>query len=160
MIKKSNELNENKPLEYLGEFGQRLKEVRFHLKLIQREFAEKIGVTNGFISSLEGGNNTPGIFVLRKMSQALNISMDYLINGIGSPLLQEPGRPSMPSLGIDADTPDIERIRELVQYMIESPFVKFAVLMHFTDFLHKNKETIAEDKEKHKGYLKSQKKKH
>jgi hypothetical protein len=37
--------------------------------------------------------------------------------------------------------------------MANSPFVKYAMLTYFIDFLHRNKETIAEDLSEYQGYL-------
>ena len=40
----------------------------------------QIGYTSSYISYIEKGNNTPSIFVVKKISDALNIPIEKLFN--------------------------------------------------------------------------------
>jgi transcriptional regulator with XRE-family HTH domain len=151
-MKESEDIILDAPDESLKGFGNRLKEVRLKLGLIQKDFAEKMGITGSFISELEKGKKAPGMSVLKRLSNEFNISLDYLINGKGRPfLLRSENKPS--SFEIGPENPDKEKIRQLLHYMANSPFVKYAMLTYFIDFLHRNKETIEENLAEYQGYL-------
>jgi transcriptional regulator with XRE-family HTH domain len=57
------------------EFGQKLKEWREALRppMTQRELADKIGVSYGFIGHIEMGRTLPGRETLRALAKALGV---------------------------------------------------------------------------------------
>lgn len=55
--------------------GERLKAVRLAQKLSQRELARKSGVTNGMISQIEGNNTSPSVSSLKRILDAIPMSM-------------------------------------------------------------------------------------
>ncbi len=131
--------------------GNRLKEIRLELKMIQKDFAEKLGVSPGFLSELEKGKTTPGIFVLTRLSQVFNINIDYLISGDGKPIKEKPGQSPHISFEIDPNHPDKEKIIHLFKYLNESSIVRYSVLLHFLDLVHTQKDLIeTEIKNSHK----------
>jgi len=140
------------PNDFMIALGNRLKDARSQLKMIQKDFAEKLGVSASFLSELEKGKTTPGIFVLIRLSQVFNISMDYLICGEGKPLKQKPGKSTHISLEIDPNHPDKEKIIDLFKYLNESSIVRYSVLLHFMDLMHKQKDLIEENLKKEKKY--------
>jgi transcriptional regulator with XRE-family HTH domain len=151
-MEEPKEVEEEKSPGILEEFGFRLKEARFQLKLSQKDFGKKMGITGSFISEIEKGKKYPGMAVLKNLGKIYNISMDYLINGKGRPFFpHQDNKPA--SFEIGPDNPDKEKIRQLLQYMANSPFVKYAMLTYFIDFLHRNKETIEENLAEYQGYL-------
>ena len=61
--------------------GTRIRKGRVKKSYTQEILAEKIGVTQGYISELERGNELPGRDLLFRLSECLDITTDYLCNG-------------------------------------------------------------------------------
>ena len=62
------------------DIAQKIKAARKRKKLSQGEFAEIIGISATHVSRLETGRFQPSIDVLKKMSDALEVSADYLLS--------------------------------------------------------------------------------
>lgn len=60
--------------------GKNIKEVRKSLKMTQEQLAEKIEVSTVFISQIESGSRKPSLETIYKLSIALKIKIDTLIN--------------------------------------------------------------------------------
>jgi transcriptional regulator with XRE-family HTH domain len=61
--------------------GQRLKAVRVANRLSQRELARKSGVTNGMISQIEGNSTSPSVSSLKRILDAIPMSMSEFFSG-------------------------------------------------------------------------------
>lgn len=61
------------------EFGNRLKELRLHSGLTQKQLADQIGVTKSVISYYELQERTPSPDVLIKFSSVFHVTSDYLL---------------------------------------------------------------------------------
>lgn len=61
--------------------GKNIKETRKSLKMTQEKLAEEIEVSTVFISQIESGARKPSLETVYKISIALNIKIDTLING-------------------------------------------------------------------------------
>ncbi len=59
--------------------GLRIREARKLKKVTQGQLAEKIGVTDVYISEIERGHKMPSIPVFIAIVEALDISADYLL---------------------------------------------------------------------------------
>ena len=59
-------------------FGQRIKQLRNKLKLSQRNFAEKIGVTASALSAYEKGLKNPSVNVAVNIALSFDVSLDWL----------------------------------------------------------------------------------
>jgi len=60
--------------------GKRIRELRgFYVS--QAEFADKIGVTQSYLSALERGLKEPGATVLLAISQEFGKTVDWLLTG-------------------------------------------------------------------------------
>ncbi len=57
------------------ELGQRIRQRRKELKLSQRELAERVGLTPGFLSQIEHDLITPSIDSLREISEVLDVPL-------------------------------------------------------------------------------------
>lgn len=57
------------------QLGQRIKQRRQELNLSQREMAEQVGLTPGFMSQIEHDLITPSIESLRKISEVLDVPL-------------------------------------------------------------------------------------
>lgn len=66
---------------FLQEFGQRISERRKKLCLTQEALAEKVDVTTQFVSYAEAGKRAMRPENLKKLSEALGVSTDYLLAG-------------------------------------------------------------------------------
>ena len=64
------------------DIAQRLKEIRLDARLTQKDMAKIVGLTPGSIGAMENGLYTPNFDVLRALKQKLNVSYDYIIDGV------------------------------------------------------------------------------
>lgn len=60
--------------------GQRIRELR-GFYMTQLEVANRIGVTQGYLSALERGEKEPGAAVLLAISREFGKSVDWLLTG-------------------------------------------------------------------------------
>lgn len=70
--------NNNETGEHLG---TRVQELRCSKKYTQAKLAEQIGISQGFLSEVENGNELPGREILFRLSENLDTTVDYLRNG-------------------------------------------------------------------------------
>jgi transcriptional regulator with XRE-family HTH domain len=63
--------------------NERLVLARKALKLTQREFAEKISVTTGFIGSMEVGDRKVNPRIMKLVSSIYNVNLQWLETGEG-----------------------------------------------------------------------------
>lgn len=63
--------------------GPRLKLARKALGLTQEDAAELIGISSEFYARMERGNALPSVETLRKLANALRVSVDYLLGADG-----------------------------------------------------------------------------
>lgn len=138
----------------LEEFGQRFKEIRHHLKLLQKDFAANLDVTGSFLSEVEKGKAKPGLDVLRRLYLSYNVNLNYLLDGFGEPFLNrsESASPISSATGLEK-----EKLQELLFYIENAPVVRYAVYEFFSNYLYKNKGMIEEDMEKIRKYLQKKK---
>ena len=101
------------------------------MDILQKDFAEALGVSGSFLSELENGKNRPGLLFLKKMSTVFNISIDYILNGDGDPFRPIPGEPTViPS--VNDDSPDSEVFIELNYYMknaLDDDFLRRTIIL-------------------------------
>ena len=62
------------------EIGERIKLYRENRNLSQKDFAEKIGVSNSRVSNWEQGINRPDVDLLKKICEVLNVSPSELLD--------------------------------------------------------------------------------
>jgi len=70
---------------YLQEIGRRVKERYRELGMTGKQLAQDIGVSQNTMSSIVKGENVPGIDKMLLIAQALNVSLDWLVFGHGTP---------------------------------------------------------------------------
>ena len=70
-------------------FSKRLRAARESKKLSQNELAEKAGFQPSAISHFETGNRSPSFANLKRLADALDITVDYLLGRAEEP--QNPG---------------------------------------------------------------------
>lgn len=60
-------------------FAHNLKKLRVQHNLMQKEFADIIGVSASTISAYEKGQKVPSINIVKKISETFNVTTDWLI---------------------------------------------------------------------------------
>ena len=64
-----------------NEIGKRIKNKRIELGFTQEQLAERTSLTETYIGAIERATSKCSIETLLKISQALNMNMDYMIFG-------------------------------------------------------------------------------
>ena len=59
--------------------GNALKNIRKGKKLTQKELANRIGISNTYLSEIESNSRRPSLDVLKNISDALGVNFLYLI---------------------------------------------------------------------------------
>lgn len=72
-----------KRLNYV-EIGKRIKNKRKELLLTQEKLSEKLEVSPSYVSEIERGTSIASLETISKISQVLDLSLDYLIYGINA----------------------------------------------------------------------------
>ncbi|MCK9223928.1 MAG: helix-turn-helix transcriptional regulator [Candidatus Muirbacterium halophilum] len=72
-------IKKNLKIEKENELGQKIKKFRMEKNITQEKLAEIIDVHFTYIGRIERGEKTPSLKTLKKITQALNISSDLLI---------------------------------------------------------------------------------
>lgn len=67
--------------------SQRIKDRRVFLGMNQKALADSLGVTQGSIAQIESGVRSPSIGLLPGLSRILKVSIDYLLEGNSSEVL-------------------------------------------------------------------------
>lgn len=62
--------------------GKRIKVRRKELNLTQKELTEKAGLNDKYISNIERATSIPSIDTLVSICKALDISVDFILNGL------------------------------------------------------------------------------
>ena len=75
-----SEININKSL-LNKEIGRRVREMREYYEFTREKLAEYADISVQFLASIETGQKSMTTHTLYKISKALNVSTDYLING-------------------------------------------------------------------------------
>jgi transcriptional regulator with XRE-family HTH domain len=128
--------------ENLRAVGSQLKEIRKILRLNQKEMAEKLHVSNTYVSDIETGKVNPSHTFFFKLSFVSNVSLDYLYHGLGEMFLKtEVARDPVK----DRSENDIKSIDDLVWFMENSPLVYHQVIAFAASFRYDKEESIMKD---------------
>lgn len=63
------------------EIGRRIARRRMQMGLKQITLAEKVGISNNYLSSIERGKEKPGLEILVSLCRELRVTPDYLLMG-------------------------------------------------------------------------------
>lgn len=67
-------------LDYIN-IGKRIRYRREKMKLYQNVLADKVGISNNYLSSIERGKEKPSLEILIKICNALSVTPDYILMG-------------------------------------------------------------------------------
>ena len=140
----TKETNKNHEIE---EFAGRIKRLRRHLHMTQKEFAESLGLSPSFISEVEAGKTKPGFEFLKNLHLLYRANPNYLYKGEGDYFIEEePEEEPGPDLDFGDST---ELIKEMLWYFHRSDTVRLSVLQFFKVFLFDRKALIEEELKKY-----------
>ena len=124
----------------VGDIGIRLLELRRILGLQQNEMAQAVGLNPGYLSEIENGvKNNPGIATLYKISSHYNVSLDYLVQGIGDMFLPDKGSDEKRRQNVFKG---VEGIEDVVWLMKNSRYVKNTILAYTVKMVIENESLI------------------
>jgi len=61
------------------DFGNRIKQIREEKNLKREDIAKKVGTSSAIIGRYERNERTPSIEIAKKIAEALEVSLDYLV---------------------------------------------------------------------------------
>lgn len=129
----------------LVECGERLKKVRAHLKISQKDFAAYLGVAASYLSEIESGKTRPGYNFLIKLVEVFKVSSNWILLGTGEMFLTDENDWLIGRQDFGEQT---ESIRKLLGYFAKSPLVRLSVMAFASKFLLTNEVSIRKDIEK------------
>lgn len=135
---------ENKKL-----IAENIRNIRNILKMKQKELAKNLGISSGYLSEIEAAKKSPGIEVVEKFLKKYKVNPAYLLTGEGDCFLtaDEKAKPAEQKIKTkDSKTdPYHAAITEMLWYFDHIPFVGFAMLEFFNNYLHEKKDRIEEE---------------
>jgi transcriptional regulator with XRE-family HTH domain len=131
--------------------GTRIKEIRKHLRLTQKELAKKVEISDGCISDIEKGKKNPGIKVLEKLFERFNVNISYIFEGKGDFLSKTEKEKTTKPESIIKNIGDVKQNVAEMKWAIDNiPVVKFALLENYLIYLIKNQYFIKDDVERYR----------
>ena len=65
--------------EISQKLGENLKKIRLEKKMSQGDICRALGVDRGYISNLESGKRNPTLATIKRIADALDVSVDRLL---------------------------------------------------------------------------------
>ena len=121
--------------------GERIKKIRRHLKMQQREFAKSLGTAHSYISKVETGGANPGPLLFLGLSRVFDVSIEYLFIGSGDMFRKLSKFDAAAFENIDLAN-DLHSLDDLLWLMEHAPFVKTNVLGFGLKFAAENEVLI------------------
>ena len=122
------------------EIGKRIQEMRRILGLQQKDMAKAVGLAPGYLSEIENGRkNNPGISTFFKISRHYNVSLDYLLHGIGEMFLPDKDGEEKKRQNIFKG---LENIEDITWLMRNSRFAKNTLLAYAVKMMIENEAVI------------------
>lgn len=122
-------------------FGYRLRKIRQHLRLKQKEFAGALGISSPSLSEIENDKYKPGHDFLYHIVKAYKVNLYYLLFGEGEMFLE--------SLSVGGglsryfgSNPEMKRF---IWYFECSPILQHFILGQFRRYMNEERETIERD---------------
>lgn len=127
--------------EIKQQIGSRLRLIRDSLGYTQEQIVTYFDIGRANYSRMEKGEISPGPTVLSTLKSEFNVSLDWLVTGIGDMFNRSSqGKPEKLDFG-----PDAQEVWDLLEHMIKLPMVKHAILGFFSEYKIKNKRILETD---------------
>jgi len=121
--------------------GNRLKKIRGHFRLNQKEFAARLGVGMSTVSEIESENIKLSYGVIMKLYEELGVNPNYVLLGRGKMFLE-----SNDKMISELDFGDQHQTGvEMIAMMEKSPLVRAYLLATATQFFNTHEELISLD---------------
>lgn len=125
---------------FIINIGMRIQELRRVLGLQQKELAQAAGLNPGYLSEIENGHKSnPGIATFYKISSLYNVSLDYLVQGIGDMFLADKDADEKRKQDIFKG---LESIEDVTWLMKNSRFIKNTLLAYAEKMMIENETVI------------------
>lgn len=123
----------------MEEFGTRVQLIRKKLGMMQKDFADQLGISGASLSEIEAGNTKPMFEVYYNLTAKFDVNMYYLLFGMGSMVVGgEPGDSS----AFNEPTEYRKFLETFLKYFRESQLVRYGMMTHFETFLLGNEHLI------------------
>lgn len=135
--------------ELIEEIAYRLMTIRKARQFTRAKMANAIGIGDSSYYKNENAKTAPDVGTFRKISENLDVSLDWLITGRGEMDYKGP----LPILEVEQlserETPMGEAklssdVKELLEHMEQIPLLRFEVLTLFHKFKQDQKELVME----------------
>ena len=127
--------------------GSRLKEIRHHLNLKQKELAEILNITTVTLSNIEVGNKIPGSDILFILSEVYRVNLAYLMHGEGNMFRSENEMTGV-FIGGGAFGEYTDTVKEILWFMQNSLLARSAIIALATEYLYNNEDLLKKDIER------------
>jgi len=128
-------------------FGERLRQIRQHLKFKQADFADRLNISGPALSEIENDKYKPGHDFFLRISKEFNVNLYFLLFGQGE-MFNEGIKAFSPGLSRFAVTN--EEAKKFLWFFEHSPIVQYYILGQFRRFFQKEKKEIEMDIESFK----------
>lgn len=128
---------------YKSKLGERLRHIRKDLlNLTLKEFSDKVGASNSFISESEHGKTAPGAEILYSICREFSINGHWLLTGEGEP--RASAAPTKRATPAAADpTKPVEETKVLEVYNLYNPHKEIEKLKEQIQVLEEEKKVLA-----------------
>ena len=122
-------------------FGSRLRKIRQHFSLKQKEFAAVLGISSPALSEIENGKYKPGHDFLYHIVKSYKVNLYYLLFGEGEMFLE----PLSIGGGLSRYSGSNPEMKRFIWYFERSPILQHFILGQFRRYMMDEKETIDRD---------------
>lgn len=121
--------------------NERIKEIRRSSSLSQTAFADRLGVTRGVITNIEGGLTTPKDSFVNLICREFGVSVAWLTDGIGEMYVRRSANEELAILVNDLMSDADESFRKrFVSLLLALPPESWAAIEDFAKKLQKSTE--------------------
>ena len=122
-------------------FGDRLRKIRQHLRLKQKEFAKGLSMSSPALSEIENGKYKPGHEFLYNIAKTYKVNLYYLIFGEGEMFLESLSVGG----GISRYLGSHPEMKRFNFYFERSPILQHYILGQFRRYMNEEREAIERD---------------
>lgn len=132
--------------ENLIAIGKRIKEIRKHLRITQKEMASELNMSACYLSEIEGGKGNPGHTFFYQLSTRYHVNLNYLFHGDGEMFTRNK---FIKKIDKNENLDEIESIDELYWYLENSSLLRSHLIGSAAKFICENEDIIRKNIERH-----------